>query len=722
VYVASVQWESEDAVMVYPSDALPLGELTILFGANDSGKSTTLKVLAELTETLSDHRATELQNSLLLSFKDDRAAFDVMLEEIDRVGVEPEDAGGWVLRELALAGQERLLGGRENLGEELAAAPIYEIGLPGDLDGRRADNETWTVSVALSPAHDREIRPTARECLERFRGGIVNPARAIAVDPALFGPPQRSWHLGRLGCISLPLLPRALQLPAGVDTALRQLEHAVERARRAFRRWAQSVDIYLPEEDPGNPWRDATGNPDPFVISLVGALESISLDALPGFVSARYRLDFDPSTPEREPGRTRLNARISPGWDLRRYETFSEKFPVSALASGYRLWTELVIWEAVAEADAAAASLLIAAHPTLAKQRVQPDLLRQRLDAVRQSWPRLSLSNRLYPFLCAPEERSWQLQVWSAMGGRTAAPEVFDACARTLRPRLVLLDEPERHLNVKVARQAARWLQTRVGGPLGQLVLATHSPAFLACRGVSVCHVHVRRVADGVVYSSFASEDQPALDKIAREMNLDAGELFAMRAIVWVEGPMDQAVVETLCGEELRRQGAFVAAYGGVPNIGSVLKSPLARLSELRFVVLVDDLPARRLRSLRSHPDSIPSDGDEARAVARLLRNASVAERQIEVHSHGQPDIFLALDDFALAKLATHGWPGKREVLRRARAEEIPKSSLKRFVAETYGFAVNESNCRAAAELMRGRRRPAWIVRLLQSVDSPIEP
>jgi energy-coupling factor transporter ATP-binding protein EcfA2 len=715
MFVAGVKWESPEAVLVYGHDFLPLGEMTVLFGANDSGKSTTLEVLADLMDELVEHKKAGLTNSILLSFKNDRPMFDATIAELGRLGIAPERAGKLILTELDLAEQEPLLEGYPNLSDELVAAPIFELAITYEHRPQPpGDDRAWDIGVALSAAYEGDMPQAVQERLRVFAKPGLDTLPPN-VDPAILGPPQRPFHLGALGRVALPLVPRVLR-PAGTEVALVELEHAVERARRAFRRWAESFEMPVADEDPKNPWWDVTGTPDRFLMSLMGAVEARSSEALPDFVVDRYRFDFDTSSEPHEPGRTRLNACIAPRADLIEHRTFSDKFPVSSLASGLQLWAELAIWEAVTEVDFITASLLIAAHPLLSDQLDQPGSPREYLNAARERWPRpVFILN--YPFLSSPAERAWQLKVWSRINGGVEAPDVFNACSRALRPRLTLLDEPERHLNAKIARQAARWLQSRVGGPLGQIVVATHSPAFLACNGASVRHVHVRRTTNGVLYSAFTPDDQPALDEIAHEMNLDEGELFAMRAVVWVEGKHDRAVVEALCGEELRKRGAYIATYGGVGNIDSILTNPLARLPELRFLVLVDDLSAAQLVRLSSNPEYVrPDDGPEAQQASKLLLAARTSNRQLEVCSHGQPDIFFTLDDHAL-ELLGKTWPGKLEVLRQAQDCAIKKGGLKGFVSQ-YGLQVDERTCRAAAALMKEEPQPAWITQMLEWVGS----
>jgi hypothetical protein len=284
----------------------------------------------------------------------------------------------------------------------------------------------------------------------------------------------------------------------------------------------------------------------------------------------------------------------------------------------------------------------------------------------------------------------------------------------------VLIDEPERHLNAAVATDAAHWLQQRVQDTHLQVVLATHSPAFLACRGDDVRHVHVDRGSEGLVYTSFSPTDQDAVATIARTMKLSHGELFGLaNAIVWVEGPMDRAVLDVLCGDELRAAGAHIAMLGGLGNIRTVLDNPLSRLPNLRFVLMVDALDAEQLAALRTNPERVPAKASqELRRTADLLRRARAEDRQLEVVSHGAADVFLALSDAALEQTARRPWPGKDAVLRRAAERGIRASRLKGFVAEEHGLLVDEARCRYAAELTRQAGNPPWVADLLHAVAS----
>ncbi|HEV7938040.1 MAG TPA: hypothetical protein VGP18_08460 [Solirubrobacteraceae bacterium] len=726
IHIAAIDWEEmgREHPVVNGRDILPLAPLTILFGANDSGKSSTLRALASFMERISSGDK-QLFGSVIMSFGGDTVALNAMLTDIARRRDTATSAGKWALE--ALADHPRLYtDSAADMAGMLAQAPVFSLDTDSD-DGQSESEHldassqagTWSVGIVDSPAHMAEL---PRPLLEVLRSLHIDPDERVreleqlGLDPDAILHPLGSWHLGEMGRTSLPLLPQPLLLPQGVEVALHVLENAVERARRSFRAWAASVNLELPTEDPHNPWTYVDGQPDPFILKLVGALETLSSHLLPTFVRSTYRLDFDPSSRPKTPGITRLNARMSAVVSLLVHETFAKKFPIKEIASGFQLWVELTVWDLVAEANRTAASMRLAACNDIAQILGHPGSPAKRLEEIRLVSQR-GADAHCASWLCHEQERSWQLNALATVPRDPRLVKALTETEAAVRPRMILIDEPERHLNAVVVKRAAAYLQQRARKGYDQIVIASHSPAFLSLRGVDVRHIHVRRVSNGLLYTTFAPSDQEALANVATGMRLDHGELLGLvAAIVWVEGPMDRAALEGLCGEQLQRHGARIATFGGLGNMPELLHNPLAKLPGLPFIVLVDDLDEEQLRRLQSGTAIVsPDDSQEMRKSTELLEKSDA--RRIEFVSHGTPDIIFALPDHALAEVAKSFWPGKEAVLRRATEAGIAKSGLKGFLAAEYGLKVNVASCRYAAEIASGHALPLWLGRLLTVVE-----
>ncbi len=549
-----MQWEETEKVpVVNQADVLPFAPLTIFFGANDSGKSSTLRAIAEQLYGMSRRHLKTDGSTVVVNFRNDEPALRAMLTEFRAQGKPTSPAAVWAFQTLDDHPQ-LFADSATGLGQMLARAPVFALMTDVDVNGGRSQDGALSVSLVISPPHTQELPEALGAVLKGLQDNRVRPfGRNPGIDPSQIGHPLRPWHLGQLGKTSLPLIPQPLSIPQGVDTALKALEDAVERSRRAFRAWSGSVGLALPDAGSANPWVDIDGKPDRFVVQLLGDLEFLSHSLLPPFVRSTYRFDFDSTSPVRPPGVTRMNARMSAVYQLLQYETFAEKFRVDEIASGFQLWVELAVWDMVDEVDRVTASLRLASVDAIIRSLDRPGSPAARFEALRKCW--LDRDHSRAPWLCPPEERAWQLGMLIDASWDPRIAPALDEFVRAVRPRLVLIDEPERHLNASVARDAAGWLLRRTREGRSQFIIATHSPAFLACEGHDVRHVHVRRASNGLIHETFTPSDLKMLDAVADEMQLHHGELFGLVAtIVWVEGPMDRAVLEALCGDALHKR------------------------------------------------------------------------------------------------------------------------------------------------------------------------
>jgi hypothetical protein len=267
--------------LVYAEDVLPLGGMTILFGANDSGKSTTLRVVAQRLDELMRGSRARGDCTAIMSFRHDREALEVLLGELMQQERSPTEST-WTLD--TLADRPRLFGVDDpTVAAQLAEAPAFALSLPSAEDVQPARADWWAVTLVRSPAHAAEIGKELLAALERRRRPYQVPLPPDAVDLASFGPPLRPHHEEPIGETALPLVPQPLSLPAGIGVALDALDAAVDRARRAFRSWAEKAELPV-RLDPieaalvkscndSGAWVGPDGEPDLFLLQLTGDLE-----------------------------------------------------------------------------------------------------------------------------------------------------------------------------------------------------------------------------------------------------------------------------------------------------------------------------------------------------------------------------------------------------------------------------------------------------------------
>ena len=264
-------------------------------------------------------------------------------------------------------------------------------------------------------------------------------------------------------------------------------------------------------------------------------VSEIATKLSPAFVRDRYRLRVSPvpllDWDDQAPIDVWLEA-IGNG----------ETYDARQAADGLRLWIEIALLEA---ADA--------------MRRVELNL-RNALLAIEQTRDAAACGHAVRAYLAQlteateaaidpPFERSFGAALAFAPGfesptrdDQETAADVARRVAST-RPRLYLLDEPERHLNARLQRAAAKWLVDLLDTRGSQGLIATHAHAFLSV-GSGPTFVEVRREDGGSKLTPFEPHELTAYSEIAEEIGWDRGELLtSVRVLAFVEGRHDQAVL-----------------------------------------------------------------------------------------------------------------------------------------------------------------------------------
>jgi hypothetical protein len=290
--------------------------------------------------------------------------------------------------------------------------------------------------------------------------------------------------------------------------------------------------------------------------------------------------------------------------------------------------------------------------------------------------------------------------------------ELSSALGAGLKGSLLLVDEPEAHLHPKAAASVTQWMLDLAPQVLGTLV-ATHSPEFLALDSALVNRVLVRSRGTFPHFTSLAGPLSETLGPYAEMLGLNPSDLLLLnRAILFVEGPHDVAVLEEWVGRQLRAAGVKVIPAHGLDNMKGLLESEVVEALGLRVGVLAD-------RTVAEHLPHAPQNNQET-AIARLVREAEARAKPVKVFGLSKADIVEYLPDDVCAEAAL-GFPGWQKALEAWR-HSLGGADMKSFVTNRYHLRLDRSAVRRLAQktaqggqippevLMRAKEIEAWAV------------
>ncbi len=742
---------------------LPLSDLTVLLGPNDSGKSSLLSAverdlsgghfeqadeetakliggvfyaevsdgeLAAIAVNASRTRA-EQRSEYGTRSQGQRPPWDDGLWGPPRYeALNPAEPDDWIEHLRGVPGRERILEalkdsrivGLECAGRNQMRQRVWNAYwcLPALADLEDGLREAVNASDLPFIARRRERRPPYRV---GFYIALHGDAKHLYVESAplpvvAFGP-----------YVDLPM-PIGLAVPTDFTVLRGAVDHGITKLVDVVRHYQRDISL---DGDPLPPdERRARESPRGWVeredenvhisqaaFAAAGFLSAAATGLLPDFVSRRYELEIQlrelDAWLQDAPFDIRLRSRSD--------EVAAPDFPVERAADGHRLWVQLalldaleqastvesVIWQRASEAYEAQRELANIDPRDVALERYQADLEphNKRLEEVLDAFCFTDYANGLpggdlgEALARAPNDE------WVRGGARDR--------------RFFLVDEPERHLHPQLQRAAASWLARTTSERQAPCLLATHSAPFLGLSSTSASYVLVTRVGEEVNLQAIDLTDLERLDAIAVTMGFDRGELLTL-VNVWlvVEGLGDKIVLDTLFANELRAAGIEVVPMHGAAKWQAVVESDaLWRFTTAEVAVMFDKVSAEKITEMQlmsiEDLEGLPrarNEPEEIKTLALLVAAVRRRGRTITPVANPLPDMLNHLDEPAL-KAVFPEYPGHEAAEQEWQRRK--SGSRDKFLRDRYKIQKSvEAFERVAGAMAEQGIKPAGLVEVIE--------
>ncbi len=155
---------------------------------------------------------------------------------------------------------------------------------------------------------------------------------------------------------------------------------------------------------------------------------------------------------------------------------------------------------------------------------------------------------------------------------------------------VLFVDEPEAHLHPSAVASVVSWCQrmTKLGF---QVIAASHNDGFLRAAGRDVMFVKVGRNPDTghTTVRSIPTASTPALQELAVDVGMHPATVMSLhRAILFFEGPLDEAVLDEYAGPELDAAGVLIVPIHGTRNLEGLIDGEFTTRLGIKVGILTD--------------------------------------------------------------------------------------------------------------------------------------
>ncbi|OQQ26366.1 hypothetical protein A4U94_21520 [Prescottella equi] len=265
-----------------------------------------------------------------------------------------------------------------------------------------------------------------------------------------------------------------------------------------------------------------------------------------------------------------------------------------------------------------------------------------------------------------------------------------DLGARAFSGHILLIDEPEAHLHPSAVASMVRWCHRMVH--LGfTVVVASHHEEFLRSAGDDVTLVHVTRDLDLVRTSArtLPTATTLRLQELAADIGMHPASVLSLhRAMLFVEGPLDEAFLSEYAGLELDAAGVKIIPIHGTKNLEGLIDAELVTDLGLRTGVLTD----------ATDPSTMADRSNKKRSSEekKVLRVVQMAEQRglppIKPFGVPEADLLFALPVDAIRDYLHGPFPEWEDLVAECREAEgkSPSDSVnwKSFAEKHYGLPL----------------------------------
>lgn len=251
---------------------------------------------------------------------------------------------------------------------------------------------------------------------------------------------------------------------------------------------------------------------------------------------------------------------------------------------------------------------------------------------------------------------------------------------RKLSGNVLFVDEPEAHLHPSAVASVVRWCQRMVGCGM-QVVAASHHEEFLRAAGDEVRLVQVSRGAEtwaneytGDIETllrtrvrTLSSATTPVLHELAEEVGLHpASALSLHKAVLFVEGPLDEAMLDEYAGSQLDAAGVLLIPIHGTKNLEGLIDGEFTTRLGIKVGILTDSTRTETIWDRSNRKRS----SEEVKLVRLVNRFQDRGLPTPDLFGVPEDDLLFVLPTGAIQDHLQSSFPGWHELRDECRAVE----------------------------------------------------